>query len=149
MNDPLKLRTPLWTLIFTLLTYILLAIILAQREYGNSSILAAIAVGFTVVTFSLIGIHLGAQKKYNAKNPENKIQFFGLVPPELRDDDEMTQSVSSLATRRVYIYLSILLPLFALIYVYYQPEPLATLAMFATLSITSILVYWQNIKQIL
>ncbi len=81
-------------------------------------------------------------KVYNRRNADNKIEAFGLIPPEFCEMDEGQQWVTYKACRNVYIYYSFALPVTAGIIFLFSDHVLVPLICIGVLGVGQYTVYW-------
>jgi ABC-type uncharacterized transport system fused permease/ATPase subunit len=107
---------------------------------GNFRVWIAVAVVIAVVIVSVI--YTIALARWNRQHPKHPIRYWGLIPPELKEEDEGMRMFTARATRRVYIYFGWAIPAMALVYVHVDPSPLVTLGLFAALAFGQQVIYY-------
>lgn len=105
------------------------------------SILALVAIFFTTTALALIAI-----RNYNKTHPKNKISLTQVRPAELNDDDERLTGVTARATRNVYIYHNLALPILGLALLFVQPTLSTTIILIGILTMGHYVAYWIGIK---
>lgn len=133
---------------FFILAYLL---IIGELSIGNGtysmgitipfSILALVAIFFTTTALALIAI-----RNYNKTHPKNKISLTQVRPAELNDDDERLTGVTARATRNVYIYHNLALPILGLALLFVQPTLSTTIILIGILTMGHYVAYWIGIK---
>src|SRR5690625_3810870 len=61
--------------------------------------------------FGLFAIYIALVVIHNHRNPDKKIALITFIPYELREDDEGIQWYTFKATRKVYIFYSMVIPI--------------------------------------
>lgn len=140
---PKILRSPFIPMFLYLLIigFLLISVIEFQNHQSLLRISLLILTAFTMIWVSLILLN-------NRKYPENKIKYWGVLPPEFREMDEGQQWVTYKACRSVYIYYSYALPFivglcFALANIKFMP-----LLLMGVLGIGQYIVYWMSIRKL-
>lgn len=145
-------KSPFWQMLFAAQFFILAyLLIIGELSIGNGtysmgitipfSILALVAIFFTTTALALIAI-----RNYNKTHPKNKISLTQVRPAELNDDDERLTGVTARATRNVYIYHNLALPILGLALLFVQPTLSTTIILIGILTMGHYVAYWIGIK---
>jgi hypothetical protein len=140
---PKMLRSPFIPMFSYLLIigFLLISMIESQNHQSLVRVSLLILTAFSIIWVSLILFN-------NRKHPENKIKYWGVIPPEFQEVDEGQQWVTYKACRSVYIYYSFALPLivglcFALSDIKFMP-----ILLMGVLGIGQYFVYWISIRKL-
>lgn len=87
-------------------------------------------------------------KRFNKKNPENRLRSAGLVPSEFLDTDEGQQWITFKACRNVYIFFSVGLPIAAGACFLFSGFVLTPFIVIGVLGVGQYLVYWLTIRKL-
>lgn len=144
-------RSPFWQLLIYGL-FIFVAFLAIARE--TSGVLTihlnrTLTIASIVILVILSIIYTVKVLRYNLKHPKNPIRFFGFLPPELKEEDEGMRMFTARATRRVYIFHATLLPLLAILCVYFLPPLLFVVAGLAVLIVGHYGIYLASIWPVL
>lgn len=121
MKQLFNVRSPLWQILSYGLFFGAAILIVQRPEITDpSSLHTNYIVSFVigVVLLIILGLYMLMYIRHNRMHPKNRIRYFGLLPPEFREEDEGLQSFTAKATRRVYIFHASALPVMGMIYVY-------------------------------
>lgn len=149
MKNLFHIRTPFWQLLIYGLFFISMGARLYVNEYAVTELLGMSAL--TIVNLLLVLVIVLALTYgtlillYNHRHPKAPIRYFGLLPPELKEEDEGMQAFTAKATRRVYIFHATFLPIFGMAYAYLLPPPLIVLAGITFLTLGHFVIYWSAI----
>jgi hypothetical protein len=89
---------------------------------------------FLCLWYTLVILH-------NRRSPKDRINIWGIIPPEFREVDEGQQWITFKACRNVYIYYSICLPCAALALLFFPSSYANTLMMLGLLGLGQYAVY--------
>ena len=140
-------RSPLWQMIATLILFPLLMLAAYSRqhdtkEFNERDALVLIAGAIVAVLFAA---YVAMLLVYNRRNPQTKVNIFGMSPVELKNEDEGMRMVTARATEHVYKYHTFAIPLIALVLVYMPQSVYATLSGLMILLLGHYAVYWRAI----
>jgi hypothetical protein len=144
-------RSPFWQLLIYSVFFFAAILTVTQKTsgadlFGINYILTVIS---AVVLIVLSVIYTVQVVRYNRRHPKTPIRFFGLLPPELKEEDEGMRMFTARATRRVYIFHATLLPIFAIIYLYFLLSPVYVITGLAFLVIGHFAIYLGTIWPVL
>lgn len=149
MKNLFHIRTPFWQLMIYGLFFVAMGLHLYVSEYTVTSILGIDSftfVNWLLVVVVILALTYGALiLSYNHRHPKAPIRYFGLLPPELKEEDEGMRAFTAKATRRVYIFHATFLPIFGMTYAYLLPSPLIVLGGIAFLTLGHFIIYWNAI----
>lgn len=152
MKKLFNARSPFWQLILYG-TFFYAAILIAKRHETKDAELLQLnySLSFAAgVLLIVIGIAYAVQIiRYNKIHKNTPIRYFGLFPPELKEEDEGMRMFTARATRRVYIFHATFLPILAIIYVYILPSAVYAIAGLAFLVIGHFAIYLTSIWPVL
>lgn len=131
------MRSPIWGYFFLVVFFASMALNVVESDL--TVWIAAVVVAVTVVVSTTYTIALSRWNKQHLKHP---IRYWGLIPPELKEEDEGMQMFTARATRRVYIYFGWAIPATAFIYVLTNPSPLMMIGLFAALAFGQQIIYY-------
>ena len=145
-------KSPFWQILFAAqfftLAYLLVIGELSINKgiYSVSmavplSILVLMAVFLVTAALALVAI-----RNYNKTHPKSKVSLIQVRPAELNDDDERLTGVTARATRNVYIYHNLALPILAVTLLFAQPTLPATIVLIGILTTGHYIAYWIGIK---
>lgn len=139
MKQLFNIRSPFWICVYTGIFFAVVALMALPEGDARktTAMLAALALAGSVSLLYLI-----VMSRYNRRNPKHPVRYLGLIPSELKEEDEGMSMFTSRATRRVYIYYSYALPVFALGYVLVTPSTLAVVGCTALLMLGQVVIYW-------
>lgn len=147
----LNARSPLWQLlIFGVFFYA--AILITERETTGAEPRDVNQLLIFVATLALVAlctVYVVQILRYNRTHSNTPIRFLGLFPPELKEEDEGMRMFTARATRRVYIFHAIFLPILAIAYVYLLPPPVLVVAGLAFLVLGHFSIYLATIFPVL
>lgn len=152
MKNLFKARSPFWQLI-TYTAFFFAAVLIALRpditspsqlELNNFLSLAAVVILFLIGLAQLVTI-----LRYNRRHPQTPIRYYGIFPPELHEQDEGMRSFTAKATRKVYIFHAIFLPIFAIIFALLNPPNVLVIAGLAFLVLGHFTIYLITIWPVL
>ena len=140
-------RSPLWQIIITLALFPLFMLVAYSKQHDTQAFNQLDAAVLTVagLVFFLVGLYTAMLVSYNRKHPSTKVSVFGISPVELKDEDEGMQMLTSRATRAVYTYHTVALPLLGLALVYLPSSIYTSLAGLMILLLGHYIVYWRAI----
>ena len=148
MKQQFSVRSPFWNLVCALLVIIFVGSLVAANPAGPDG-----AIELTTFTIPSIGIaaflllnlvvvYLSViLRRYNAQY--KKIGLFQVFPAELIEDDERLAKISANATRNVYLYHNIALPLLV-VFLSFQPPLLAIIVAVGALVSGHYITYWRG-----
>ncbi len=152
MKKLFSARSPFWQLLLYGVFFYAAILIAKQHETAHeellqlNQLLVFIAAILLLVIATLYAITM---IRYNRKNPKNPIRYWGLLPPELKEEDEGMRMFTAQATRRVYIFHATFLPILAILYAYLLPPPITVLGGLAFLTLGHYTLYLVTIWPIL
>ena len=118
-------------------------------KIGHFPGILSIYVGFFLVVVFFIAYFLRL-KRYNQKNPNNKMNAFTFLKPgEFLEDDEMLRQVTENATKKVYILYSQALPLLIFLIVIFPFDRYVYIVMLILLLIVHNALYYLEIRKFL
>ncbi|MBE1554456.1 hypothetical protein [Sporosarcina limicola] len=85
--------------------------------------------------------------KHNRSMPMHKINLFTLKPQEYMEDDELFQELTKRATKKVYSYYTLAIPILAGIYVASPFGRTEMIIGFLLLAVGQYFIYYKNIKK--
>lgn len=137
-------RSPLWqVLVYSLFFLGVLLYLLVEPGGDDLPRWLPLTLSGTICLIALV--YVVVILRYNRANPENRIRYWGLVPPELKEEDEGMLAFTSRATRRVYVFHATLLPLMSVAMFLSNFNPFVVLFAMAILTFGHLLVYWVSI----
>ena len=147
MSRIFSARSPLWQISIYTLLFIFAFIVQSVREgVFERSLTSGVAIWVIALLALALAIIYGFSiLSYNRKHPQNRIRYWGMLPPEFQEEDEGLAALTARATRRVYIFHASLLPVFSFIYIYFLPAPLWVIAGLAILVLGHFIIYWVSI----
>lgn len=107
------------------------------------TLVAALVLVLVVAAYTVQIMH------YNHLHPKTPIRYLGLLPPELKEEDEGMRMFTARATRRVYIFHATFLPIFAILYAYLLPPPVYVVSGLAFLVLGHFGIYLATIWPVL
>jgi hypothetical protein len=145
-------KSPFWQLLFAV-QFFALAYVLATNgpifQNDTDSVNAMIPLGalILVATFLITALlGLMAVQRHNKTHPKDKLNIFQITPPELMDDDERLTGVTAKATRNVYLYHNVALPILAVVLLFAHPSLPTVVILVGLLTIGHYIAYWIGIK---
>lgn len=127
-------RSTIWQLLFALL-------VVAWFTYSAETMLdsrGGYSLAYDAVHAVILGLFaivaIVAQiiiRNYNAKYPDQKMRLWDIRPPEVLSGDEMFEKASSDATRKVYLYSNVALPILVVVVLFYMAFPVGAGLSFA------------------
>src|SRR5690625_4491882 len=98
--------------------------------------------------FGLFAIYIALVVIHNHRNPDKKIGLITFIPYELREDDEGIQWYTFKATRKVYIFYSMAIPLCIIAITFFQDIiPYFPVWLFILLGTIQVSIYWFEIRK--
>lgn len=147
INRVLSARSPIWQILIYGILFIFAFLIELIRqgylEFTDTFRMVILSSG--VLALVIAAAYGFSMYRFNRANPNNKIRYWGLLPPEFKEEDEGLAAITARATRRVYIFHATLLPVFSIAYVYFTPNPLWVIAGLAVLVLGHFITYWVSI----
>ncbi|WP_025027077.1 hypothetical protein [Caldalkalibacillus mannanilyticus] len=151
-----KLHHPLLMIIFYSLLLIFLVSVKLSLDVnldGSTFTIKNIHLGFLSVTIIIGGIVLPIfLLVYSVLLFKlDKTHLFTLKPPEINDEDEGSQLIYNMATRRVYTYYTILIPILtiAVLFISLSPWTLSGFSIILSLVVVSLIHYIIYYKTVL
>lgn len=145
-------KSPLWQMIFAAQFFIfayLVSIGNLSLHHDTYSLGIAIPMNILILLVTLPVTTLLAAlaiRNHNKTHPNDKVSIFQTRPPELIDNDERLASITAHATRRVYLYHNLALPLLALALLFAQPSLPTTVVLVGILTMGHYITYWIGIR---
>ena len=152
MKKLFNARSPFWQLLIYWI-FFYAAILITKRDETTDQ--ALLQINNVLVSLSALGlVVIGAiyafiMYRYNRKHPKNPIRYAGLLPPELKEEDEGMRMFTARATRRVYIFHATFLPILAMIYTLWLPSPSYMIGGLAFLTLGHFTIYLLTIWPVL
>lgn len=144
MKKIFNARSPFWQLlIYGIFFYAAILIVKRHETTATELITLNYILTFTAaVLLIIVGVlYLLQIIRYNRKYPKHPIRYFGLMPPELQEEDEGMRAFTAKATRQAYIFDATTLPIFAMLYVYLLPPPVMVLSGLAFIVLGHFVLY--------
>lgn len=152
MKKLFNARSPFWQVLLYSV-FFCAAMLIAERHEAMGAELLRLNKTLTFITAVLLiviaTLYALAILRYNQKHPKSPVRYFGLLPPELKEEDEGMQMFTARATRRVYIFYATFLPIFALAYAYLLPAPTVVIGGLAFLILGHFIIYLVTIWPVL
>lgn len=137
-------RSPLWQILVYLLFFLGVLLYLLVEPSGND-LPRWLPLALSGTIFLIALVYAVVIVRYNVANPQNRIRYWGLVPPELKEEDEGMLAFTARATRGVYVFHATLLPLMSVAVFLSDFNPFVVLGAMAILTFGHLLVYWVSI----
>lgn len=140
-------RSPLWQIVITLTLFPLFMLAAYSKQHDTqefNQLDAAVLIAAACVLL-FIGIYTVMLVVYNRRHPSTKVSVFGISPVELKDEDEGMQMLTARATRAVYTYHTVTLPLLGFALLYLPSSIYTTLTGLMLLLLGHYVVYWRAI----
>lgn len=83
---------------------------------------------------------------YNRRNPEDPIKA-SLIPMEMREEDEGMQWLTYKATRKVYIFFALSIPVAIALTAYFNHIPYLPIVLFIVMGVSQYLIFWIQMKR--
>jgi hypothetical protein len=83
---------------------------------------------------------------YNKRNPVDPIKP-RIIPMEMREEDEGMQWLTFKATRKVYIFFALSIPVAIALTAYFNHIPYLPIILFIVMGITQYMIYWFQMKR--
>lgn len=83
---------------------------------------------------------------YNKRHPEEPIKA-SLIPMEMREEDEGMQWLTFRATRKVYIFFALSIPVAIALTAYFNHIPYLPIILFIFMGVAQYLIYWFQMKR--
>lgn len=83
---------------------------------------------------------------YNKRNPEDPIKP-QIIPMEMREEDEGMQWLTFKATRKVYIFFALSIPVAIALTAYFNHIPYLPIILFIVMGVAQYLIYWFQMKR--
>lgn len=152
MKKLFNARSPFWQLlIYGLFFYA--AILLAKRHDAATpevlSLNHALTFIAAVALVAVGALYMAQIVRYNHRHPKHPIRYLGLLPPELKEEDEGMRAFTARATRRAYIFDATVLPIAAMLYVYLLPAPVFVIGGLAVVVLGHFALYLVTIWPVL
>ena len=87
-----------------------------------------------------------AVSDHNKANPKDRLSIFQVRPPEFYDRDERLSSITAQATKKVYLYHNLALPLLAAAFLLLRPSLPLAFILIGALTMGHYISYWIGIK---
>ena len=139
MKQFFNARSPLWPCVFLMIFFAFVGNIALGKTLNLGTLASSI---LAVAAITICASYLMAIARYNCRHPKHPVKYWGLLPAELKDEDEGMRMFTARATRRVYIYHSVMLPLAGLGYALLLPSPVIMVCAFALLAVGQVVTYW-------
>ncbi|MGB3414648.1 MAG: hypothetical protein WBA28_08035 [Microbacteriaceae bacterium] len=146
MKKLFSARSPLWQIsIYSCFVVFGILILLDKEQPSVTGNFNSTMLILSAIVFAL-GITYCAQIfRFNKKHPKNMIRYWGLLPPEFKEEDEGMAMVTARATRNVYIFHASALPMACIAYIFFLPSALITFIGLSALLLGHFIVYWVSI----
>lgn len=156
MKHQFSVRSPFWQILLTVQVFTFIAIFTSANPadaHGSVDILKLtipLPGMFLLLTLFATSVYgWGAVRRYNHNHPKSRMSIGQTYPPELIESDERLSSLTAKATRRVYLYHNLALPILATIILIGQPTAAITSILIGLLAVGHYLTYWVGIAPIL
>ena len=83
---------------------------------------------------------------YNKRNPGDPIKP-RILPMEMREEDEGMQWLTFKATRKVYIFFALFIPVAIALTAYFNHIPFLPIILFIVMGVAQYLIYWFQMKR--
>jgi hypothetical protein len=83
---------------------------------------------------------------YNKRNPGDPIKP-QIIPMEMREEDEGMQWLTFKATRKVYIFFALSIPVAIALTAYFNHIPYLPIILFIVMGVAQYLIYWFQMKR--
>lgn len=156
MKNDMRITYPLWQMGITVIAMVLTGLV------GLSSVFTVGGRTFEVDVLGEWGVIWGVVllvfvfylalftwnvAKHNKRMPKHKINVFSLKPQEYMEDDELFQEVTKRATKKVYTYFVLSIPLFAGLSLGLQVGTIGMVMGLLLLSMGQYLIYYTEIRK--
>lgn len=145
-------KSPLWQMLFAG-HFFVFAYILITRGFNLTNYTLPMRFTIPPEVLALLGTLLitvilaaTAVRRHNRTHPKDKISMLQVMPPEFNDGDERLSSITANATRNVYSYHNLALPILAITLLLLQPPLPTTLVLVGSLTIGHYIAYWIGIR---
>lgn len=158
LKNDMRITFPLWQMGFIVITMIITLLIglssvsivennsfeLGVNLQGKWGVIWGVALLVLVFYLVLFSRNIA---KHNRRMPKHKITVFSWKPQEYMEDDELFQEVTKRATKKVYSYFVLAIPLLAGLSIGFQIGTIGMVIGLLLLSIGQYLIYYTEIRK--
>ena len=158
MKNDLRVTFPLWMMCFILLiaaSIYFIGTTAVVEGRGTDELTFSFSLESNFILFSILFVLLIGSiitffiklVKHNRQYPHKKLSPFYLKPPEYLEDDELFQQATGLATKKVYTFFVLAIPILAVLYLVMPIGKMWMVIGLFLLGFMQYLIYYMEIRK--